>query len=69
MSAPTAAVEEPSMPMPTATRVTPASAPNLNLWSRMAWKPFSVRMMKTISDTLPPIWKPMLPEPMPKKPG
>jgi hypothetical protein len=45
-------------------QVTPASAPTLNLWSRMAFKPFSVRMMKTISETLAPICKPRLPEPM-----
>ena len=30
------------------------SASFLNLWSRIACKPFSVRMMNTISDTLPP---------------
>ena len=38
------------------------------LWfscSSMASRPFSVRMMKTISETLPPICRPMLPEPMP----
>ena len=33
-------------PRPTATRVTPASAPNLKLVVRMALKPFSVRMTR-----------------------
>ena len=64
MSAPPAAVEAPSRPMPTATMVTPASAPNLNLWSTIACRPFSVRMMNTISETLPPTCSPTLPEPM-----
>src|SRR5947207_1555563 len=55
MSAPAAVVEAPSAPMPIATRVIPASAPNLNLWSRIAFRPFSVRMINTILETLAPI--------------